>query len=104
MCLSTVKETYDNPSSMIQSGWKLFNGSGKNLNFTFGGKQVEFDKWLTADEQIISADDRNKYTTGFHVYYDEQEVKNKPNCRLVYMRNVHTKGTQDGLSILIAKE
>ena len=106
MCLSTVKETYDNPSSLIQSGYKQFNGTGKNLTFTINGKPVEFDKWLSADEGAtkMKADDYNYYTRGFHVYEDESDVKNKSGYILVYMRKVHTKGTQDGLSVVIAKE
>ena len=104
MCLSTVKETYDNPSSLIQSGYKKFNGTGKKLTFRINSKPVEFDKWLVADEAKLKADDYNYYTQGFHVYDDESQVNNKNGYTLVYMRNVHTKGTQTGISIVVAKE
>lgn len=107
MCLSTIKETYDNPSTVIQSGYKEFTGTGKNLKSQQTGKAIEFDKWLVALEQQIKADDGQAYTSGFHVYEDETQVKKlyrSSSTTLIYYRKVHTRGTQGSDTVVIAKE
>src|SRR5271157_3298482 len=102
MCLSTVKETYDNPLSLIQSGYKEFSGTGKNLRSQQNNKPIEFDKWLVAEEIEILASNGKKYTTGFHVYENESQ-KNR-NSTLIYYRKVHTRGTEGIDTVVIAKE
>lgn len=104
MCLDVVNETYDNPSTLIQSGWKSFTGSKtkpqfevKNLN---GNKEVPLDTWLTAEEKR-----EHGYITGFHIYTDETETAvKKLTIRRVYYRNATYLGLQNKGTVIIAKE
>lgn len=110
MCLDTVKEKYENPSPLIQSGYKVFRGSGNSLQFqaqTLGGAQtLTLDKWIVAEEKQITANDQKSYITGFHICIDEKEVERyerSSRSRRVYFRYAHTRGVQGG-EILVAKE
>lgn len=107
MCLEYVREKVA-PTSLIQSGWKEFSG-GYNTNklsfqnFPFRGSQtVPMDQWLTAegDGKVRGGD----YKPGFHIYEDEKELDGRSRKRRVYYRRVHTRGTQDGLTVVIAQE
>lgn len=110
--MSTVKETYDNPSPIIQSGYKLFKGASSSLEFEAmvhkSKKEVPLDQWLTAEESSVRADDSRNYTAGFHAFTNEAEVKRASwaagrTGRRVYLRKVHTFGTQGG-EVIVAKE
>lgn len=109
MCLDTVTERYENPSSVIQSGYKTFKGSNAVPQFQaqpYRGKNiVPLDEWLVAEEKTVLANDQKNYTTGFHVCIDEKEVEKYQSGkgRRVYFRYAHTRGFQGG-EILIAKE
>ena len=106
MCLSTIEEQYDPPSTLIIDGWKQFTGSGKALYFENYGinnsKAVPLDQWITAFAVEISSLDYKKYTTGFHIY--EEEPKNKVGYTRVFVRKVTYRGTQDSKKCLIAQE
>jgi hypothetical protein len=109
MCLSIVKDKFGKPSSLIQSGWKDFGGAGTSLTFASfqfkGSRDVPLDKWLTAEGGKVKGG--ADYLAGFHVYEDEVELKkaNKmPRLTHVYYRHVHTRGEQDGLKIVVARE
>jgi hypothetical protein len=109
MCLDSIKEQNDRPSTMIMSGWKEFNGSGKNLQFQnmiLNGKpDVSLDEWIVAEKKPITANDGKKYETGFHAYTDEKELSNyNTKYRHVYMRKVMTIGKQGSLTVAIAEE
>jgi hypothetical protein len=125
MCLTTVKEIYETPSTLIVDGWKEFDGSGKNIffqNFPFNRRrEVPLDKWLVAevnlstdsstdsstDRGVIRSDDGKEYPAGFHVYADELELKKQGRMeryRRVFVRKVSSFGTQGDLHVVIASE
>lgn len=62
-----------------------------------GEKRVPLDEWIVAEEQPVG-----NYTSGFHVYTDETQKESQ--WRRVYYRHVHTKGTQNGKSVVVARE
>lgn len=115
MCLDSVTEQFDKPTTLIQSGWKRFNGSGRNLLFEayqYGGtKDVPLDKWIKAEGTNIAGRGQD-YKAGFHVFEDETEFgkaggryyAGKADKRRVYYRKVHTRGRQEGLSVVLATE
>ncbi len=109
MCLSSVSETLDS-GTLIQSGWKEFRGGGGTtlefMHFTWGkGKRVPLDVWITADGVNTATSNRlSRYDAGFHVYSDEQQIGPLANPRRVYFRRPHTKGMQDGMTVVVARE
>ena len=107
MCLSSISETVE-PVSLIQSGWKEFDGPTAQPRFAAysykGTRDVPLDKWITAEGKNIKVSTFKHYDAGFHVYSEEQELKSRSQKRRVYYRNVHTRGTQDNLTVVIAKE
>jgi hypothetical protein len=113
MCLETVSDKIDKPTTLIQSGWKTFTGTQTQLRFENmpfkGSRDVPLDKWITAEATVekisTGAVIRGRdYKPGFHIYEDEQEVKSKTYKRRVYYRKVHTRGKQDGLTVIVALE
>lgn len=106
MCLETVKDRMDKPTTLIQSGWKTFNGppaKPRFENFAFkSSKDVPLDKWITAEANVAEIVGRqiSGYKPGFHIFEDETEFKGKK--RRVYYRRAHTRGLQDGLTIVVA--
>ena len=110
MCLSTVKETYDNPSKVIVDGWKNIDASKPRFQLAVNGSlDIPKDKWITATSeheksgQGIKADDGIRYEPGFHAYADEKELKGKGHVR-VFLRGVSCLGSQDGKQVIIARE
>lgn len=107
MCLESVTETIKTPTALIQSGWKEFAGTTTGprfQNFSFNGaRNVPLDKWITAETKEVKISTFKKYTAGFHVYEDETELKGRQKRR-VYYRNAHTRGRQNGFTIIIAPE
>lgn len=110
MCLDYIKEQNDNPSAVITSGWKEFNGSGKSLQFQNmilnGQPGVPLDEWIKAEKKPVhSNSDIKSYVTGFHVYTEEEEIKrNSKSYRHVYIRKIQTIGTQNNLTVAVAEE
>jgi len=102
MCLDSGHYSVDR-TTLVQSGWKDF-GTGSALKFQAfqlnGKKDVPLDKWLTAEGTTVSG---SNYPAGFHIYVNETEFKGSK-YRRVYFRNAHTHGTQDGKTILVARE
>lgn len=52
MCLTKIKEIYDQPSTMVMDGWKEFNGGATSKPqfslFTLkGSKEVPLDNWCS---------------------------------------------------------
>ena len=112
MCLSSVKETYSNPSSVITDGWKEFTSSvGKLFFHTYGldggfddaAREVPMDKWIKAAEISVTAGDYKQYTSGFHVYTNGKNAAGVSRRR-VYIRRVKAKGLQGDEECLIANE
>ena len=106
MCLSKVSTAYDKPSGLIESGWKVFGGTGSSLKFENFGGTVPQDVWLRADEiratVDIVASDGTTYKAGFHVYANEGD---KPRgARHVYLRRITCAGEQQGRECVIAHE
>jgi len=107
MCLHHIQEQYDNPSNVIISGWKRFVSFPLRFeNFkNKGTSEVPLDQWIDAEEKEINTGYSGKnYKTGFHVYEDEEQAKKKSATRRVYIRKVHTKGTEDSVTVLVAQE
>lgn len=109
MCLDYVNERITTPVALIQSGWKVFHGSGNKLHFQVqsfkGSNAVIFDKWLVAEGTTATGSEHLRggaYPAGFHIYEDETEVKGK-SVRRVYYRNVLVRGTQYE-KLVVAKE
>lgn len=110
MCLSTIAETYEEPSTMIMSGLKVFKGSTSTPEFENqfykGSKKVPLDVWIKAEGTSLGF-----YPAGFHVFEADSTSTSQQSsywdmkkARRVYMRKVHTKGTQDGMTIYVAEE
>lgn len=113
MCLSAVKEIYDNPSPMIVDGWKGFDGTPSKPKVQIpinGTYEVPLDKWIKATDENakngIRADDKTTYAPGFHAYADESEVKpwSNQSLRRVYLRQITCLGRQDGKTTVVAQE
>lgn len=111
MCLSTVKEIYDNPSTCIVDGWKELGSTGSpRVQMAINGRyDVPLDKWVKATDEHaksgIKASDNTIYQPGFHVYSDETEFRKKDSTmRRVFVRNITCLGTQDGKHVIIAQE
>jgi hypothetical protein len=108
MCLHSIKERNDNPSTMIISGWKEFNGSGKSLRFqnqTLNLKyDVPLDKWITAEKKAVKGSPSVSYESGFHVWINEKELGSNYKYRRVYIRKIQTIGVQGGLTVAVADE
>lgn len=107
MCLESVKETIK-PNTLIQSGWKQFNGTRDKPTFEAysfkGSSAVPLDKWITAETKDVWSNTSTKYAAGFHIFEDEKELNNKSNKRRVYYRNVHTRGRDRSVTVVIARE
>jgi hypothetical protein len=103
MCLSKINETYDTPSDVVVSGAKTFTGSDSRPRFEVmnSPRDVTLDQWIKAEGTEIKADSGQKYKAGFHVYESDQKVFGE---RRVYVRKIHTRGTQEGKVVLIADE
>lgn len=105
MCLENVTRR-PTPTTLIESGWKEFNGRSilqfKSVQLR-GSYDVPLDQWITAEEKKVSS-----YTSGFHVYSDERQLRRNGSVesqyRRVYFRNAHTVGIQDNKTISVAKE
>lgn len=106
MCLSTVTEKYDKPSNVIISAWKSWSPAGVPSFYQSykGSMTVPMDQWIIAESKLIKADDGKTYDTGFHVYESEETAKSLGAYRRVYVRKIHTRGTQGGKIVLIAEE
>jgi hypothetical protein len=106
MCLTTVDEQYDPPSSFIIGGEKYFSGPNSAPAFQQyklnGSSVVPLDEWLKADTtNKIRANDGKNYEAGFHVWLDENK---KHSGRRVFVRYVTARGKQDGEKLMIARE
>ena len=114
MCLSTISEKLDKPSALIQSGWKTFAGNARTPlfeNFTLqGSKTVPLDRWIKAEGKEVKISSFKKYEAGFHIFEDEEDLKKNSNythfggMRRVYYRYAHTRGMDQGLKVVIARE
>lgn len=113
MCLSSVKETYDSPSTLIVDGWKEFAGTSTKPQFQnfphAGSTTVQLDTWLeiTGTEKIVAGDGK-KYDAGFHAYSDEKDLKmdrasTRP-YRRVFLRRITCLGMQELNKCVIAQE
>src|SRR5271170_1421752 len=102
MCLSKITTTYANPSDLIVSGWKEFNGTPPKMTHQNFGGTVKLDEWLTATGGKVTASDGKDYQAGFHVYSDDRDTKYR--FRRVYFRRVTVFGEQDGMKCVIAEE
>jgi hypothetical protein len=107
VCLSIVKDKFTEPIPLTQSGWKEFYGTPDKPTFSAykfaGSNVVPLDKWITAEGDMV--DGGGNYKAGFHIYEDEREIKKGMNkFRRVYYRNVQTRGTQDTMTIVVARE
>jgi hypothetical protein len=100
MCLDTVDKKLE-PSTLIESGWKTFAGSKTHPSFENYGldktSAVPLEKWLVAKQTPLG-----QYDSGFHIYTEEPK-KNKTYHR-VYFRGAYVIGTQDGATVIVAKE
>lgn len=111
MCLESVSATI-NPTTLIQSGWKEFNGTQARPCFeTYafnGSRDVPLNKWITAEGNhpiTVSQWHKGKsYDPGFHIYEDENELTTLHRKRRVYYRNVHTRGQDRSKTVVIARE
>src|SRR5207253_6408355 len=101
MCLDAGYRSIE-PSSLVQSSFKLFDGSAAVPKFQVmplaDKLEVPLDKWLTAEGGT------SYYPAGFHIYIDETEFTLKNKLRRVYFRNAHTRGSQDKKTIVVARE
>jgi hypothetical protein len=118
MCLSSVNEVYDVPSTLIMDGWKEFDVSGGKLRFAAfafnGSKDVPMDKWIQASTEhakkgTIKANDGSDYQAGFHVFAEEAECKPISKFRRVFVRKITCLGNDDGRGgsgkkVIIAQE
>ena len=109
MCLSAIKESYDQPSPLITDGWKVFNGTDLRPLFQSrvlgGSAEVPLDKWLRAEGvRDIPADDGNFYRPGFHAYSNEDQLNGKSWFRRVFLRQITCLGRQDGKDCVVAQE
>jgi hypothetical protein len=113
MCLSIVKETYDNPSGLIMDAWKEFGGTARKptfQQFTIAkSADVPLDKWITATDEHtpgkkITALDSKPYAPGFHVFYNEQELKEMGGLRRVFVRKITCLGIQTSKQVVVAQE
>jgi hypothetical protein len=107
MCLDTITERIDQPSALIESGWKTFNMPSGKLQFAVqihaGSMAVPLDKWIKAEGGKIKVGSFKSYEPGFHVYEHERELRGMA-ARRVYYRGLHTRGIQDGKTVVVAGE
>ena len=107
MCLDTIKEKNDIPSTMIMSGWKQFNGSGRSLRFQNmpinSNYDVPLDEWIKAEKKTVSGNGFS-YESGFHVYTEEKELNKQYSYRHVYIRKIKTVGIQSSMTVAVAEE
>ena len=110
MCLSVIDKDIKNPNTLIQSGWKNFSGTHSQPIFETckfaDSYTVPLDKWITAEGDKIKAGWRSDYKAGFHIYEDEMELSTtkRINKRRVYFRRVHTRGSQNKVTVVVALE
>lgn len=102
MCLTRISRMVDKPVALIQDGWKNHAPYFSYL-LPDGTSAVVFDKWLKANQITIVADDGTRYTTGFHVYIDEED-KPLGATRRVFVRNITYLGRQEKYKCAIADE
>lgn len=109
MCLDSGHKKLEK-SNVVQSGWKTFVGSYGSNNLQFesvdykGSRKVPLDKWITAEGDKIKSGTFGSYEAGFHIYEDDGEIKSKAGFRRVYYRNAHTRGRQDGKTVVVASD
>jgi hypothetical protein len=110
MCLSSVTELYDRPSSLIVDGWKSIGAAKPSFQLSVNGKTaIPFDEWITATTEHakggkIRADDGKHYPCGFHCYSDEKELKELQPKSRVFVRGILALGKQNGKAVVIASE
>jgi hypothetical protein len=114
MCLTTVKNQVDKPSTLIESGWKYFKGSYSEPLFPHsnwnGSRRCPLDQWITASVGIEGGQKvgpyKNEYKVGFHVFTDERKAKKaiSPGLRRVYFRRVTAQGTDQEIETIVAQE
>jgi hypothetical protein len=108
MCLDSVTEKIDKPTTLIQSGWKEFQGNRAQPRFAAyafkGSRDVPLDKWIAAEVQEIKVSTFKKYDAGFHIFEDEEEKTLPSVKRRVYYRKAHTRGRQNRSTVVIAAE
>lgn len=103
MCLDTIREEYETPSEVVVDGWKTFNARSGDLFSQQTGDKIVLDKWLQAKESPVHMGGKS-YTSGFHIFMDEEQAKKKGYRRRVYARKITILGTQEGIECVIAKE
>jgi hypothetical protein len=109
MCLEMITKRVEDPSCIV-SGWKRFKGTAAEPHFDVyafsGSSKVPLDKWIHAEEEKLSVPGSYAtYTSGFHVFSDEQETnKSGKIFRRVYYRGVEVIGRQDGYEVAIARQ
>lgn len=107
MCLQTVQKHIDKPTTLIEGGWKYFNGPDNNLfphNKWNKVNKCPLDRWITAEGGDI---DSGRYKAGFHVFTDEAKVRKIPGAadvRRVYFRRVTAQGVDSGIETVVAQE
>lgn len=111
MCLASIKDKTSKPPALVQSGWKQFDGLLPNLRFPHvayrGSHNVPLDQWIKAEGDKIGLRGRftaNHYEAGFHIYEDETELRSMTGKRRVYFCRAHTRGSQGGLTTIVARE
>ena len=121
MCLDTVKETGLNKSG---AGWKaVFENGIEEACFTHrtinGGSRGMFEypvipvgKWIKATVVEIKMKD-GSYQSGFHIFKSAlgagkfiKRISSRSNTRVIPVRyrGGHTKGSQGGYAVIVAKE
>lgn len=103
MCLSTVSKTSAGTDTLIESGWKYFNGDLFPHQSWNGRSTCPLDKWITADN---IGRDLGGYKAGFHVFTDEVQARRKITGKLrrVYFRRTVAQGLDQGVETIVAQE
>lgn len=104
MCLSRVTQTLDGTITMIEGGWKYFEGA-KRDEFPHcrwnDSKTVPVDQWITASGSNIGT-----YKAGFHILTDETQARKTVGIKLrrVYFRRVTAIGMDQQMDTIVAQE
>ena len=81
MCLTTVNGKFKPPQKGVKIGWKLVEVHNEDafLNiFRYFARRViiPINRWYEdPNDGKLKAEDGQKYTTGFHIYQNEERAK-----------------------------
>lgn len=100
MCLDTVISTDEEFDGV---GYKVIKVDNEIPYLRW--RPFKFNKWYTAKEQTLTANDKKEYTSGFHIFLSKKAAReySASNLVLVSFKKAHTIGTQGGV-VVIARQ